>query len=367
MAAAQSKPPEASSTTTDKIVMGKYQLGRLLGHGCFAKVYYARSLDTNKPVAIKIIDKHKTHPSIYPRIVGEVSAMRRLDHPNILRIHEVMATKQKIYLVMELAKGGDLAGKLSRRPDRRFPEPLARRCFHQLISALHYCHLNGVVHRDIKPQNLLLDGEGNVKVSDFGLSAVIDGPFHLLQTACGTPAFAAPEIVGRTQAGYDGAKADAWSCGVMLFVLLTGNLPFDHANLALMYRKMRNKEFRFPSWVSKPARGLITRLLDPNPETRMSIEEVVKDTWLKNQGMVYPRSISLGDLASLGEKENKIEKRSKMMERTASMNAFEIISMSSGLNLSGLFETAEFLGRRDRRLPARAPVETVVEEVEQGL
>ncbi|XP_074276254.1 CBL-interacting serine/threonine-protein kinase 4-like [Silene latifolia] len=363
---ADATPPPTADPTSPKTVLGRYQLGRVLGRGSFAKVYHARSLSDNKSVAIKVIDKLKTNPSIYPKIIGEVAAMRRLDHPNILRIHEVMATKHKIYMVMELAKGGDLFAKLTRRRDHRLPEPLARRYFHQLVSALHYCHRNGVAHRDVKPQNLLLDDQGNVKVADFGLSAIVQTPLnnsnHLLKTACGTPAFAAPEIVGRTRAGYDGSKADAWSCGVILFVLLSGYLPFDDANLVLMYRSMFKREFRFPSWLSKPARGLITRLLDPNPKTRLSIEGIMEDSWLKNQGMVYPRSVSLGDMASLEE-----NKRSWSMEST-SMNAFEIISMSSGLDLSGLLATGDFKGKREKRFTSRESKGVVVEKVaETGL
>lgn len=292
-----------------------------------------------------------------PRILGEVAAMRRLNHPNILKIHEVLATKTKIYLVMELAKGGDLFSKISRRPQHRFPEPLARKYFHQLVSALQYCHQNGVAHRDVKPQNLLLDEEGNIKVSDFGLSAVsvVESSKNgtlLLQTTCGTPAFAAPEIVGRTRIGYDGSKADAWSCGVILFVMLAGYLPFDDSNLVTMYKKMYKREFRFPSWVTKPARGLITKLLDPDPNTRLSIQNIGRDPWFKNSGTVYPRSVSLGDMASLEEKKYT----SMLLERSTTitkcegdtMNAFELISMSNGLNLSGLFDMDRFGLRKEK-------------------
>uniref|UniRef100_A0A803LZ90 non-specific serine/threonine protein kinase n=1 Tax=Chenopodium quinoa TaxID=63459 RepID=A0A803LZ90_CHEQI len=373
MAAAVAEPPSSSSSppssTAAKTILGRYQSGKLLGKGSFAKVYHARSLTTNQSVAIKVIDKSKTHPSMEPRIVGEVAAMRRLNHPNILKIHEVLASKSKIYLVMELAKGGDLFGKLSRRADHRFPEPLARKYFHQLVSALHYCHQNGVAHRDVKPQNLLLDEEGNIKVSDFGLSAVAESAVAvskekmMLQTSCGTPAFAAPEIVGRTRNGYDGSKADAWSCGVILFVMITGYLPFDDGNLVIMYRKMHRKEYRFPSWVSKPARGLISRLLDPIPKSRLSIDDIPNDSWFKNHGMLYPRSVSLGDMASLEEKKYKkmllLEKCNTMSDSAGnngdrtrcgeSMNAFEIITMSSGLNLSGMFDQDYSEGRREKR------------------
>ncbi|KAL9226976.1 hypothetical protein vseg_002729 [Gypsophila vaccaria] len=358
----QQQQQEQQPIAAAKTVLGRYQLGRVLGRGSFAKVFQARSMIDNKSVAIKVIDKLKTQPSIYPRIVGEVAAMRRLDHPNILRLHEVMASKTNIYLVMDLAKGGDLFGKLSRRRDHRLPEALARRYFTQVVSALHYCHRHGVAHRDIKPQNLLLDEEGNIKVADFGLSAIVESPLNssdlMVKTSCGTPAFAGPEIVGRARGGYDGRKADAWSSGVILFVMMTGCLPFDDANLVVMYRKMINSQFRFPTWVSKPARRLITRLLDPNPKTRMSIEEVIEDEWVKNHGMVYSRSVSLGDMASTAE-----TKCDDTLPNSTSMNAFDIISMSSGLDLSGLFGSEDRKGKREKRFTTREAKGVVVERV----
>ncbi|XVF63003.1 hypothetical protein PTKIN_Ptkin09bG0054000 [Pterospermum kingtungense] len=277
-------PPPLKLTRTktpNSILLGKYRLGRILGRGSFAKVHEASLLDdSNSVVAVKIIDKTKTvDAAMEPRIIGEVSAMHRLQHhPNILKIHEVMATKTKIYLVMELASGGELFAKVLRRG--RLAEPAARRYFSQLVSALNFCHQNGVAHRDLKPQNLLLDQNGNLKVSDFGLSALpeqlSDG---LLHTACGTPAYTAPEVVRRK--GYNGSKADAWSCGVILFVLLAGYLPFDDSNLVTMYKKIHRREFQFPSWISKQAKSVIWQLLDPNPNTRMSIEKLMETSWYK--------------------------------------------------------------------------------------
>uniref|UniRef100_A0A6M2EGV1 Protein kinase domain-containing protein n=1 Tax=Populus davidiana TaxID=266767 RepID=A0A6M2EGV1_9ROSI len=155
-------PPSSTLQTTTSIpttLLNKYELGRLLGRGSFAKVYAARSLsDKTQLAAIKIIDKTKTDAAMEPRIISEISAMQRLqDHPTILKIHEVMATKTKIYLVMELASGGDLYSKI--RKMGKLKESAARRYFQQLVSALHFCHQNGVSHRDIKPHNLLLDGK----------------------------------------------------------------------------------------------------------------------------------------------------------------------------------------------------------------
>lgn len=349
-----SPPPTSTPTTISRsasdagsILQNKYQLGRLLGRGSFAKVYYARSLSDDSSVAVKVIYKPKIpDPATEPRLVREVSAMRRLNHhPNILKLHEVMATKTKIYLVMELAEGGELFAQLTRRG--RMPESTARRYFQQLVSTLHFCHRNGITHRDLKPQNLLLDAEGNLKISDFGLSALPEQQKDgLLQTACGTPAYSAPEVFRRK--GYDGAKADAFSCGVILFVFLAGYLPFDDSNLPNMYRKIHQREFLFPDWISKSARNIIYKLLDPNPNTRMSIETLMGLAWFKKSFNSDP---TIG-LELLGEKDCKCE---------ATMNAFDIISMSSGLDLSGIFE--ENLRRKERRFTTAASVELVENRV----
>ncbi|KAA8548721.1 hypothetical protein F0562_000405 [Nyssa sinensis] len=341
-------PPSTTATTTTNggVILGKYRLGRLLGRGSFAKVYHARSLSDNTAVAVKVIDKAKTvDAAMEPRIIREVDAMRRLNnHPNILKIHEVMATKTKIYLIMELAQGGELFTKLARHG--RFTEQAARRYFQQLVSALHFCHQNGVTHRDIKPQNLLLDQAGNLKISDFGLSALPEQLQNgLLHTACGTPAYTAPEVFRRQ--GYDGGKADAWSCGVILFVFLAGTLPFDDSNIPSMYQKIRRREFQFPSWISKPAKYIISQLLDPNPNTRMSIEALMGRPWFKKSLDMESQLHSL-DSDSVSAKDCKYR---------PIMNAFDIISMSSGLDLSGLFEAP--VKKKEKRFTSKASVEVI--------
>ncbi|KAG7615971.1 putative CBL-interacting serine/threonine-protein kinase 4 CAMK-CAMKL-CHK1 family [Arabidopsis thaliana] len=341
------KSPEKITGT---VLLGKYELGRRLGSGSFAKVHVARSISTGELVAIKIIDKQKTIDSgMEPRIIREIEAMRRLhNHPNVLKIHEVMATKSKIYLVVEYAAGGELFTKLIRFG--RLNESAARRYFQQLASALSFCHRDGIAHRDVKPQNLLLDKQGNLKVSDFGLSAL---PEHrsnngLLHTACGTPAYTAPEVIA--QRGYDGAKADAWSCGVFLFVLLAGYVPFDDANIVAMYRKIHKRDYRFPSWISKPARSIIYKLLDPNPETRMSIEAVMGTVW-------FQKSLEISEFqSSVFELDRFLEKEAKSSN---AITAFDLISLSSGLDLSGLFERRK---RKEKRFTARVSAERVVEK-----
>ncbi|XP_023637576.1 pentatricopeptide repeat-containing protein At5g21222 isoform X3 [Capsella rubella] len=160
-------------------------------------------------------------------------------------------------------------------------EDEARRYFQQLINAVDYCHSRGVYHRDLKPENLLLDAQGNLKVSDFGLSALSQqvGGNGLRHIACGIPNYAAPEVLNDQD--YDGAKADLWSCGVILFVLLAGYLPFEDSSLTTLYKKISSAEFRFPTWPSSGAKNLIIRILDPNPITRITIPEILEDAWFK--------------------------------------------------------------------------------------
>jgi serine/threonine protein kinase len=178
---------------------------------------------------------------------------------------KVMASKTKIYIVMELVTGGELFDKIASRG--RLKEDDARKYFQQVINAVDYCHSRGVYHRDLKPENLLLDASGTLKVSDFGLSALSqqvreDG---LLHTTCGTPNYVAPEVINNK--GYDGAKADLWSCGVILFVLMAGYLPFEDSNLMSLYKKIFKADFSCPSWFSTSAKKLIKKILDPNPST----------------------------------------------------------------------------------------------------
>ncbi|GFZ01732.1 serine/threonine protein kinase 1 [Actinidia rufa] len=264
----------AATTATkmdNKALFGKYELGRLLGCGAFAKVYHARNIATGQSVAVKVISKNKIASTyLMSNVKREIAIMRRLRHPHIVKLFEVLATKTKIYFVMEFVKGGELFAKVAKG---RFSEDLSRKYFHQLISAVGYCHSRGVFHRDLKPENLLLDENGDLKVSDFGLSAVTDQIRHdgLLHTLCGTPAYVAPEIL--TKKGYDGAKADVWSSGVVLFVLTAGYLPFNDPNLMMMYKKIYRGEFRCPKWMSSDLKRFLSRILDTNPATRITVDE----------------------------------------------------------------------------------------------
>lgn len=343
---------------SDNALFGKYELGKLLGCGAFAKVYHARNVRTGQSVAIKVINKKKIANSILmSNTKREISIMRRLNHPNIVKLYEVLATKTKIYFVMEFVKGGELFARVAKG---RFSEDLSRKYFQQLISAVGYCHSRGVFHRDLKPENLLLDENGNLKVSDFGLSAVTDQirPDGLLHTLCGTPAYVAPEIL--TKKGYDGAKVDVWSCGVILFVLTAGYLPFNDPNLMAMYKKIYKGEFRCPKWMSPDLKRFLSRLLDTNPQTRITIDQILKDSWFKRGGF---KQINFYDEDYCGV--DNSAKLDKDEPDVTNLNAFDIISFSSGLDLTGLFDDSYNAVEDGERFVSYESPEKLVQKVEE--
>ncbi|KAJ0711122.1 putative protein kinase CAMK-CAMKL-CHK1 family [Helianthus annuus] len=317
------------------VLMQKYEVGKMLGQGNFAKVYHGRDVKSNESIAIKVIDKEKVlKVGLIDQTKREISLMGMVKHPNIIQLYEVMATKTKIYFAMEYAKGGELFDKVAKG---RLKEDVARKYFQQLICAVDFCHNRGVYHRDLKPENLLLDEYENLKVTDFGLSAHaectrLDG---LLHTTCGTPAYVAPEVIGRR--GYDGAKADIWSCGVILFVLLTGKLPFNDSNIMQMYKKISKAEYKCPHSFPPEVRRLLKRILDPNPNTRISMKKIMENSWFKkglNLNSKQMKDSVNPDFQPLFEpKKPDFSHASKV----SSFNAFDIISLSTGFDLSGLF------------------------------
>lgn len=336
----------------ENVLFGKYEIGKLLGCGAFAKVYHAREVSTGQSVAVKVINKSrlKNNLSLMNNIVREVSIMSKLGHRHVVRIFEVLATKRKIFFVMEYLKGGELFGKVAKG---RFSEDLGRKYFQQLISAVSYCHHRGVYHRDLKLENMLLDENGDLKVSDFGLSAVKDQvrADGLLHTLCGTPAYVAPEILGKK--GYDGARVDIWSCGIVLFVLTAGYLPFNDQNLMNMYRKIYKGEFRCPKWMSPELKRFISRLLDTNPATRITVDEIKQDPWFRKG---Y-REIQSENLPSNSD--------DKMVK---DLTAFDLISFSRGLDLSGLFnQSNQPAGEDVKRQMAEDSPDGIIQKVTEAV
>ncbi|XP_022943923.1 CBL-interacting serine/threonine-protein kinase 11-like [Cucurbita moschata] len=331
----------------------RYELGKLLGCGAFAKVYHARDLHSGQSVAIKVINKKKINGSILMlNIKREITIMRHLRHPHIVKLLEILATKSKIYFVMEFVRGGELFAKIA---IGRFSENLSRKFFRQLISAVGFCHARGIYHRDLKPENLLVDENANLKVSDFGLSAVTDQirADGLLHTLCGTPAYVAPEILSKK--GYDGAKIDVWSCGVTLFVLNAGYLPFNDSNLMVLYKKIYRGDYRCPKWMSPDLQRFLSRLLDTNPQTRITINEILNDPWFTNG---EDTDINFYD-------DYEVKSEAKVESPSKNLNAFDIISFSSGLDLSGLFDDSQYAVEDSERFILAESPEKILEEVEE--
>ncbi|KAK4604992.1 hypothetical protein RGQ29_013171 [Quercus rubra] len=319
--------------------IGKYKLGRTIGEGTFAKVKLGVDSTNGQYVAIKIIDKHMVLESnLKYQVQREIRTMKLLHHPNIVRIHEVIGSKTKIYIVMEHVSGGQLTDKMSYV--KKLEEWEARKLYQQLIDAVDYCHNKGVYHRDLKPENLLMDHKGNLKVSDFGLSA-LQKPGGILTTACGSPCYVAPELL--LNKGYNGAAADVWSCGVILFEILAGRLPFDDRNLINLYKKISRAEYTFPLWFTKGQKKLLFRIFDPNPRMRITIPEIIEDEWFQKDyvpacGYEIDDKIHLDDVNAAFDSIEEIATETKIPKSSSFINAFQLIAMSQDLDLSGLFE-----------------------------
>eukprot|EP01018_Ginkgo_biloba_P032981 Gb_25413 [translate_table: standard] len=302
------------------------------------------------------------------KIKREISTMNLIKHPNVVQLHEVMASKTKIYIVLEFVTGGELFDKIVNHG--RLTEDEARRYFQQLINVVDYCHSRGVYHRNLKPENLLLDSHGNLKVSEFGLSALPQqvGRDGLLHTTCGTPNYVAPEVIN--DKGYDGVTADLWSCGVILYVFVSGYLPFDETNLITLYKKISKADFTCPPYLSLSAKKLITRILDPNPKTRITIPEILENEWFK-KGYKPPKfqeegiaNVDSVDAVFIDSEEYLVTEKNDT--QPVSKNAFELITMSQGLNLGNLFEKGMGIAKREARFTSKHPAKEIISKIEEA-
>uniref|UniRef100_A0A1L8DKU2 MAP/microtubule affinity-regulating kinase 3 n=1 Tax=Nyssomyia neivai TaxID=330878 RepID=A0A1L8DKU2_9DIPT len=255
--------------------IGKYKLLKTIGKGNFAKVKLARHVPTGKEVAIKIIDKTQLNPGSLQKLFREVRIMKMLDHPNIVKLFQVIETEKTLYLVMEYASGGEVFDYLVLHG--RMKEKEARAKFRQIVSAVQYCHQKRIIHRDLKAENLLLDSEMNIKIADFGFSNEFT-PGSKLDTFCGSPPYAAPELFQGKK--YDGPEVDVWSLGVILYTLVSGSLPFDGTTLRELRERVLRGKYRIPFYMSTDCEGLLRKFLVLNPAKRASLEVIMRDKWM---------------------------------------------------------------------------------------
>ena len=271
--------------------IGAYDVVRTLGEGSFGKVKLATHRFTKQEVALKIISRKKLiSRDMAGRVEREIQYLQLLRHPHIIKLYEhqgfhnkkaladhcrytVITSPTDIIMVLEYA-GGELFDYLVKHG--KMAETKARRFFQQIVCAVEYCHRHKIVHRDLKPENLLLDSDLNVKIADFGLSNIMtDGNF--LKTSCGSPNYAAPEVISGKL--YAGPEVDVWSCGVILYVLLVGRLPFDDDLIPALFKKIATGSYQTPPFVSSGARHIIHKMLKVNPVQRISIPDIRQDPW----------------------------------------------------------------------------------------
>ncbi|XP_018111977.1 microtubule affinity regulating kinase 2 L homeolog isoform X3 [Xenopus laevis] len=264
-----------ATTADEQPHIGNYRLLKTIGKGNFAKVKLARHVLTGKEVAVKIIDKTQLNSSSLQKLFREVRIMKVLNHPNIVKLFEVIETEKTLYLIMEYASGGEVFDYLVAHG--RMKEKEARAKFRQIVSAVQYCHQKLIVHRDLKAENLLLDSDMNIKIADFGFSNEFTFG-NKLDTFCGSPPYAAPELFQGKK--YDGPEVDVWSLGVILYTLVSGSLPFDGQNLKELRERVLRGKYRIPFYMSTDCENLLKKFLILNPSKRGTLEQIMRDRWM---------------------------------------------------------------------------------------
>ncbi|KAF8365479.1 hypothetical protein PRIPAC_83308, partial [Pristionchus pacificus] len=257
-------------------IAGLYDLERTIGQGHFAVVKLAKHVFTGEQVAVKVIDKTNLDPVSTTHLMQEVRCMKLVQHPNIVRLYEVIDTATKLFLILELGDY-DMHDFIAKH-EKGCPEPIAQQFFSQIITAINYCHKLHVVHRDLKPENVVFfEKLGMVKLTDFGFSNLYE-PGEQLRTSCGSLAYSAPEIL--LGDAYDAPAVDVWSLGVILFMLVTGRLPFQETNDSETLTKILDCRFSLPDGLSNPCKNLISRMLVRDPAKRCTLEEIAASPWV---------------------------------------------------------------------------------------
>ncbi|KAM8890639.1 serine/threonine-protein kinase BRSK2 isoform 2-T2 [Spinachia spinachia] len=254
---------------------------------------------TCQKVAIKIVNREKLSESVLMKVEREIAILKLIEHPHVLKLHDVYENKKYLYLVLEHVSGGELFDYLVKKG--RLTPKEARKFFRQIMSALDFCHSHSICHRDLKPENLLLDEKNNIRIADFGMASLQVGD-SLLETSCGSPHYACPEVIRGEK--YDGRKADVWSCGVILFALLVGALPFDDDNLRNLLEKVKLGVFHMPHFIPPDCQNLLRGMIEVDATKRLTLEQIQKHTWYiagKNEPepeQPVPRKVTIRSLPS---------------------------------------------------------------------
>ena len=323
------------------------------------------------------------------QVKKEIGILKEVKHDNVVNLHEVMSSKDKIFMVMELVTGGDLFDRIAVQGP--FKESEGRILFSQILSALTYCHQQGVCHRDLKPENVLLTSEGVAKLSDFGLGSIREKDtsenYDLLSTVCGTPNYAAPEVISKEP--YDGRAADIWSLGTVLYVMLAGCLPFDEDNVVLLFQKISEADYTIPPWISSEATAVLKSMIQVDPKSRPSATDLWEFQWLKQSdndiqkafsSCIIPHDSVLHDLkedevfvpVQSFQSVNRSFKNAAGLIRSVSetgqptqWNAFDMIN--DFLDISGIFELKDDMVARHTQFTSGAKESEILDEIENAV
>jgi len=258
--------------------LGPYIMQDEIGHGSYSSVVKAVRIDGEIYSACKIISKKMLNQTINPeQVEKEVHVLHQIQHKRVIKLVDLMQDTINFYLFLEYCPGGNMASKIIK--NGKIPENQAKRYFFQLMQGIDFIHDNKVAHRDIKLENVLLDSKDNVKIADFGFSRFIE-PGTLSSTMCGTPAYAAPEIYCSNT--YDPMSSDIWSCGVVLYTMITGHLPWHGHNQLSIMDQIMNGHFFFPTYISHPLADLITQMMNKDPSQRLTSKDILNHHWFKD-------------------------------------------------------------------------------------
>ncbi|KAI0078665.1 Pkinase-domain-containing protein [Panus rudis PR-1116 ss-1] len=275
---------QRQATKKDPKMIGLWKVGRTIGKGASGRVKIARHTKTGQLAAIKIVSKQallnsrisvsqvdeETERNVQA-LEREIVVMKLIDHPNLMRLYDVWETSSELFLILEYAEGGELFEYLCEHGRLETDEAL--HYFQQIIAAVDYCHRFNIAHRDLKPENVLLDKNNNVKVADFGMAASWMGQDDMMRTACGSPHYAAPEVISGE--AYNAIPADIWSCGVILYALVAGKLPFDDDDLHTLLQKIQVGKYEIPDIIDPRAQDLIRRMLEMDVSKRITMPEIL--------------------------------------------------------------------------------------------
>mmetsp|Transcript_10092 Transcript_10092/g.29732 ORF Transcript_10092/g.29732 Transcript_10092/m.29732 type:complete len:454 (+) Transcript_10092:114-1475(+) len=350
-----------------------YILKDTLGTGSFGRVRLVQYKKDNSYYALKILKKSEV---IYLKQVDHIkmekAILEVIEHPFIVNLFGSFQDPMNLYLMMEYVIGGEFFSHL--RKAGRFPNETARFYAAEIVLAFEHLHTQSIIYRDLKPENLLLDEQSNLKISDFGLSALYgtDQDSTLLKTTCGTPNYVAPEVLADN--GYSGFAADIWSCGVILYVLLAGFLPFDEPAMSVLFRKIMKGDFSYPSWFSKNAKELLGMILKTDPVQRATIAQIKDSVWYKDGGFTEEELRNENGTgldptvqdADFGEADEVDESDvSKLYPQK--INAFELITMLGGLDITPIFDNSEASQAKLTRFASKLTAPQLTEELTKAL